>query len=181
MLLPNHLILKKTNVYRSWLIGFLGWAGDAAENPELLDCRTHAPGKSLFLLHVPTNNHFSASRAPPGFSCPCFIHFMKITVFITIVTPNGLLNFMILSISLQFPNYQKNKENMNSLFFVSISIVLSSWAPPMHMFVPLKCSKKCLESAAVQQNKNSDSIPKTHKIALCVLAENNVKTIVFHF
>ncbi len=53
------------------------------------------PLNSLFLLHVPANNHFSASGAPPGFSCPCFIHFMKITVFITIVTANGLLNFMI--------------------------------------------------------------------------------------
>ena len=66
MFLPNHLILKKTKVYRSWLIGFLGWAGVPAERLGLLVCRTHAPGKSLFLLQVPANNHFFAFRAPPG-------------------------------------------------------------------------------------------------------------------
>ena len=71
-----------------------------------------------------------SSWAPPGFSCPHFINYMEITVFIDIVTPNGLLNFMIFSIFLQIPNYRKNKENMNCLFFITISTVLSSWAPP---------------------------------------------------
>ena len=147
MLLPNHLILKKTKVYRSWLIGFLGWAGEAAENLELPVCRTHAPGKSLFLLHVSANNHFSASRAPPGFSCPCFIYFMKITVFITIVTPNGLLNFMIFFMFVTFPNYRRNRENMIYQYFISISTVLSSLAPPKQLLFPLKCSKKSIENA----------------------------------
>ena len=49
MLLPNHLMIKKTKTYRSCLIGFLGWGGEAAERLKLLVCRTHAPGKSLFL------------------------------------------------------------------------------------------------------------------------------------
>ena len=91
-----------------------------------------------------------SSWAPPGFSCPYFINYMKITVFIDIVTPNGLLNSMIFSFFLQTPNYRKNKENMNSLFFISISTVLSSGAPPMHMFFPLKCSKKSVENAPVK-------------------------------
>ena len=134
MLLPYHLIPKKTKTYRSCLIRFLGWAGELAENLELPVCRTHAPGKLLFFLQVPANNHFSAPRAPTGFSCPCFIHFIKITAFIDIVTPNGLLNFMIFVFFLKIPNYQKNKENMNYLFLISISGVLSSGAPPMHMF-----------------------------------------------
>ena len=149
MLLPDHLILKKTKTYRSCLIGFLGWGGEVAERLELLVCRTHAPGKSLFLLHVPANNHFFAFRAPPGFSCPCVIHFMKITVFITIVTPNGVQNFMILFIFVQFPNYRRNSENMIYQYFSSISTVLSSLAPPKHLFFPLQCSKKSIENAPV--------------------------------
>ena len=91
-----------------------------------------------------------SSWAPPGFSCPRFINCMVIGVFINIVTPNGLLNSMIFSLFLQIPNYRKNKENMNSLFFISISSVLSSGAPPMHMFFPLKCSKKSIENAPVK-------------------------------
>ena len=91
-----------------------------------------------------------SSWAPPGFSCPYFINYMEITVFIDMVTPNGPLNLMIFSIFLQIPNCRKNKENMNSLFFITISNVLSSWAPPMHMFCPLKCSKKSIENALVK-------------------------------
>ena len=67
-------------------------------------------------LELPRNHCFSYSWAPPGFSCPYFINDMKITVFIDIVTPNGLLNSMIFSCVLQIPNYRKNKENINSLF-----------------------------------------------------------------
>ena len=163
MLLPDHLILKKTKTYRSWLIGFLGWGGDLAERLELLVCRTHAPGKSLFLLQVPANNHFSASRAPPGFSCPCFINFMKITVFITIVTPNGLLNFMIFFIFVQFPNYRRNRENMIYQYFVSISTVLSSWDPPKDIFFPLKCSKKSIGNAPVKKHENQKTYLKPMK------------------
>jgi hypothetical protein len=91
-----------------------------------------------------------SSWAPPGFSCPYFINYMKITVFIDIVTPNGLLNSLIFSFVLQIPNYRKNKENMKCLFFISISTVLSCGAPPMHMFFPLKCSKKSIEHAPVK-------------------------------
>ena len=91
-----------------------------------------------------------SSWAPPGFSCPYFINYMQITVFIDIVTPHGLLNSMIFSFFLQIPNYRKNKENMNSLFFISISIVLSSGAPPMHMFFPLKCSETSIENTPVK-------------------------------
>ena len=91
-----------------------------------------------------------SSWAPPGFSCLYFVNSMKITVFIHIVTPNGLLNSMIFSFFLQIPNYRKNKENIDSSFVFSISIVLSSWAPPMHMFFQLKCSKKSIENAPVK-------------------------------
>ena len=91
-----------------------------------------------------------SSWAPPGFSCLYFVNSMKVTVFIYIVTPNGLLNSMIFSLFLQIPNYQKNKENMHYLFFTSLSTVLSSGAPPMHMFFPLKCSKKSVENAPVK-------------------------------
>jgi len=94
-----------------------------------------------------------SSWAPPGFSCPYFMNYMEITVFINIVTPNGLLNFMIFSIFLQIPNYRKNKENMIYHIFICISIVLSSWAPPMHMFFPLKCSKKSIENAPVKTHE----------------------------
>ena len=103
--------------------------------------------KSLFSITIST---VLISWAPPGFSCPYFINYMKITVFIGIVTPNGLLNSMIFSLFLQMPNYRNNKENMSSLFFISISPVLSSGAPPMHMFFPLKCSKKSVENAPVK-------------------------------
>ena len=103
--------------------------------------------KSLVFITIST---VLSSWAPPGFSCPYFINYMKITVFIDIVTPNGLLNSLIFSFFFQIPNYRKNKENMNSLFFISISTVLSSGAPPMHMFFPLKCSKKSIENAPVK-------------------------------
>ena len=102
---------------------------------------------SLFFITI---SIVLSSWAPPGFSCPYFINYMKITVFIDIVTPNGLLNSVIFSFFLQMPNYRKNKENMNSLFFICISIVLSSGAPPMHMFFPLKCSKKSIENSPVK-------------------------------
>ena len=102
---------------------------------------------SLFFITIST---VLSSWAPPGFSCPYFINYMKITVFIDIVTPNGLLNSLIFSFFLQIPNYRKNKENMNSLFFISISTVLSSGVPPMHMFFPLKCSKKSIEHVPVK-------------------------------
>ena len=102
---------------------------------------------SLFFITIST---VLSSWAPPGFSCPYFKNYMKITVFIDIVTPNGLLNSLIFSCFLQIPNYPKNKENINSLFFNSISTVLSSGAPPMHMFFPLKCSKKSVENAPVK-------------------------------
>ena len=153
MLLPNHLILKKTKIYRSWLIGFLGWAGGAAESLELLVCRTHAPGKSLFLLQVPANNHFFAFRAPPGFSCPCFIHFMKITVFITIVTPNGLLNFMISFIFVECPNYRRNKENMIYEYVISISTVLGSWNLPKHTFLSIEMFKEIYRKHTWQKHE----------------------------
>ena len=91
-----------------------------------------------------------SSWASPQFSCPYFINYMKIIVFIDIVTPNGLLNSLNFSFFLQFPNYRKNKENMNSVFFIIVSTVLSSGAPPMHMFFPLKCSKKSIEHALVK-------------------------------
>ena len=97
----------------------------------------------LFFIIIST---VLSSWAPPGFSCPYFINYMKITVFIDIVTPNGLLNFMIFSIFLQIPNYRKNKENMNYHVFICISIVLSSWAPPMHMFFSSQCSKQSIQS-----------------------------------
>ena len=44
----------------------------------------------------------------------------------------------------------ENIENQNCLFFIRISTVLSSGAPPMHMFFPLKCSKKSVENAPVK-------------------------------
>ena len=91
-----------------------------------------------------------SSWAPSGLSCPYFFHYMKITVFIDIVTPNGLLNSLIFSFFLKIPNYRKNQENMNSVFVIIISTVLSSGAPPMHMFFPLKCSKKSVEKAPVK-------------------------------
>ena len=103
--------------------------------------------KALFFITIST---VLSSWAPPGFSCPYFINYMKITVFIDIVTPNGLLNSMIFSFVLQTPNSRKDKENRNSLFFITISNVLSSRAPPMHMCFPLKCSKKSLENAPVK-------------------------------
>ena len=90
------------------------------------------------------------SWAPPGFSCPYFINYKKNTAFIDTVTANGLLNSMIFSCFLQIPNYRKNKENMNSLCFIHISTVLSSGAPPMHMFFPFKGSKKSVENAPVK-------------------------------
>ena len=111
--------------------------------------------KSSFFITIST---VLSSWAPPGFSCPYFINYMTITVFIDIVTPNGLLNSMIFSCFLQIPNYRKNKENMNSSFFISISTVLSSGAPPMHMFFPLKCSKKSVENAPVKTYETQ----KTH-------------------
>ena len=91
-----------------------------------------------------------SSRHPPGFSCSSFINYMQITVFIDIATPNGLLNLMIFLILLQIPNNRKNKENINSHLFICISSVLSSWAPPMHMIVPLKCSKESIENAPMK-------------------------------
>ena len=60
--------------------------------------------------------------------------------------------------SFKFPTIEKSKENMNSLFFNGISTVLSSGAPPMHMFFPLKCSKKSIENAPVKTYE----IQKTH-------------------
>ena len=108
------------------------------------------PRKPLILLHLTAKNHFSASRAPPEFSYPQFNKLMKITVFIAIVTPNGLLNLMMFSVFLQIPNYRKNKENMSYLFCTSISTVFSSRAPPMHMCFPLECSKKSIENAPVK-------------------------------
>ena len=106
--------------------------------------------KSLFFITIST---VLSSWAPPGFSCPYFINYMKITVFIDIVTAHGLLNSMIFSFFLWIPNYRKNKENMNSLFFISISTVSSSGAPPMHMFFPLKCSEKSIENALVKTHE----------------------------
>ena len=41
-----------------------------------------------------------SSWAPPGFSCRYFINCMEITVIITIVTPNGLLNLIFVSIDI---------------------------------------------------------------------------------
>ena len=111
--------------------------------------------KSLFFITIST---VWSSWAPPGFSCLYFVNSMKITMFIHMVTPNGLLNSMIFSFFLQILNYRKNKENMNPLFFISISTVLSSGAPPMHMFFPLKCSKRCIENAPV----NTYEILKTY-------------------
>ena len=103
--------------------------------------------KSSFFIAIST---VWSSWAPPEFSCPYFINYMEITVFIDIVTPNGLLNFMIFSIFVQFPNYRRNRENMIYQYFISISTVLSSLAPPKHMFFPLKCSKKSIENAPVK-------------------------------
>ena len=68
-----------------------------------------------------------SSWAPPEFSCPYFINYMKITVFISIVTTNGLLNSLIFSFFLKIPNYRKNKENMNSLFFITIPHCFELW------------------------------------------------------
>ena len=104
---------------------------------------------SKSLLFITISSVWS-SWAPPRFSCPYFINYKKFTAFIVIVTPNGLLNSMIVSLFLQTPNYRKHKENIDSLFFISISIVLSPGAPPMHMLFPLKCSKKSIENAPVQ-------------------------------
>ena len=116
--------------------------------------------KSLFLITIST---VLSSWAPPGFSCPYFINYMKITVFIDIVTPNGLLNSMNFSFVTKIPNYRKNKENMNYVFFIPISTVLSSWAPPMHMFFPLKCSKKSIENEPVKTYEIQETYLKPMK------------------
>ena len=75
---------------------------------------------------------------------------MNISVFIYIVTPNVRLNSMIFLFFLQVPNYRTNEEIMDSQFFISISTVSSSGAPPMHMFFPLGSSKKSIEHAPVK-------------------------------
>jgi len=59
-----------------------------------------------------------SSWVPPGFSCPYLINYMKIIVFIDIVTPNGLLDFMIFSVSVQNPNIQKQRKHEFSFFHV---------------------------------------------------------------
>ena len=125
-------------------------SGPVVGNSELPDGPCGPPWNYLKIIVFHYYFYVLSSWAPPGFSCPYFINYMKINVFIDIVTPNGLLNSMIFSCFLQVPNYRKNKENMNSLFFISISTVLSSGAPPMHMFFPLKCSKKSVENAPVK-------------------------------
>ena len=50
--------------------------------------------KSLFFITIST---VWISWAPPGFSCPYFINYMTITVFIDIIKPNEFLNSMIFS------------------------------------------------------------------------------------
>ena len=47
-----------------------------------------------------------------------------------------------LMFSFKFLTINKNKENMNYLFLITISIVLSSGAPPMHMFFSIEMFKE---------------------------------------
>ena len=110
--------------------------------PELLDGPCGPPWDDLENHSFHYYSIVWSSWAPPGFSRPYFRNYMKITVFIVIVTPNELLNSMIFSCVLQITNYRKNKENMNSLFFICISSVLSSGAPPMHMFFSIDMFKE---------------------------------------
>ena len=63
-----------------------------------------------------------SSWAPPGFSCPHFVDYMEITVFINIVTPNGLLNFMIFSISLQIQTIEQTKKTYMITFPLLFSL-----------------------------------------------------------
>ena len=125
-------------------------SGAALRNLKLPHGPVAPLGTTSEIIVFITISNVLISWAPRGFSCPYFINHMKITVFINIVTPNGLLNSLIFSFFLQIPNYRKNKENMHSLFLIRISTVLSSGAPPMHIFFPLKCSKKSVEHAPVK-------------------------------
>ena len=70
-------------------------SGVAGERLELLDGPCGRPWGDLENQIFITISTVLSSWAPPGFSCPYFINCMEITVFIDIVTPNGLLNFMI--------------------------------------------------------------------------------------
>ena len=47
--------------------------------------------------------------------------------------------------------------------FYRILIVLSSWAPPMHMFVPFKCEKESIQNAPVEKRELQKAILKPMK------------------
>ena len=93
-----------------------------------------------------------SSWPPPGFSCPYLTNYMKINVFIDIVTPNGLLNFVIFSFFFQIPNYRKTKKTW-IIYFSTLFPLCWTLAPPMHMLFPLKCLKKSTENAPVKTHE----------------------------
>ena len=67
-------------------------SGAAVGKPELLEGPCGPPWD-----HLENHRCVLSSWAPLGFSCPYFIDYMGLTVFINIVTPNGLLNSLIFS------------------------------------------------------------------------------------
>ena len=124
--------------------------GRVVGNPELLDGPCGPPWDDLELIVFHCYFHCFELLGSTWIFMSVLHKLYENLVFIDIVTPNGLLNSMIFSFFFQIPSYRKNKENINYLFFMNISIVLSSGAPPMHMFFPLKCSKKSIENAPVK-------------------------------
>ncbi len=71
---------------------------------------------------------------------------------------------------------------MNDHVFMGISNDLRSWPPPVHMFVPLKCSKKPVENAPVQNTCNSENMPNINELETIRPSKITVRTVyVFSF
>ena len=111
----KNLIYLKSKDDRSWLKAMLARSGRLVGNPELPDGPCGPLGTNSRISVFNTISIVFSSWAPPGFSCPYFINYMKITVFIDIVTPNGLLNSLIFSFFLHIPNYQQ-KQRKHAFF-----------------------------------------------------------------
>mgnify|MGYP001458250453 CR=1 FL=1 len=86
--------------------------GPVVGNLELLDGPCGPPWDDLKFIVCHAISTVLSSWAPPGFSCPYFINFMRITVFSNIETAIGLLTCMIVSISPPDPTYRKSKEHL---------------------------------------------------------------------
>ena len=98
-----------------------------------------------------------SSWAPPGFSCPYLINYMKITVFINIVTPNGLLNLRIVACFLHIPNYQKT----NKTWIICFSFVFPLfWALGLHRCIcfSIEMFKEIYRKRTCENIWNSENI-----------------------